>query len=68
MGKLRKLLGLERRRDPVSCCEQCRRAAAAAARGEKQTEPPRNTDVEGANVELASEVPISTGIVAPVRL
>ena len=37
MGKLRKLLGLKRRSEPVSCCEECRRAAESAARAEKQT-------------------------------
>jgi len=40
MGKLRKLLGLKRRRDPVSCCDECRRAADSAARAEKQTALP----------------------------
>jgi len=45
MGKLRKLLGLKRRSDPVSCCEECRRAASAAVRVEKPTTPPRKETV-----------------------
>jgi hypothetical protein len=45
MGKLRRLLGLNRRREPVICCEECRRAASAAARLEKQPATPRKETV-----------------------